>query len=303
MFKKSALQTLEKFTRTPAPAKRHDDNFVYARCKDNGQVQLYSRTRLGSKSATDRASSAEPASVDSSSDFCLGQFIDEVANEVRASRGKHADRAIAEFRQALMPTDGKPPRVAQLREALARLNDIHRHDEHINSPKDPTARSEYLNRKEAQIRVNGLERLLQPWLHSHLTNPAHKDLVAAGKCLKQALYAPSDSLSLQNITPDALSRLEAAGLLEKFMKMRREIAPPLRILIGPAGATASTDWLKPFDTVESLYLPQPAAAQHLRAATPQLKKAYLMHPDNPALVNNTRVPDGCELMVTQVFDH
>lgn len=303
MNRKTALQTLEKFARTPAPPKRHDDNFVYARRKDNGQVQLYSRTRLEGKPTTDQASGSDSASVDSPTDFCLGQFIDEVAKEVRTSRGKHADHAIARFRQSLAPKDGNPPRVAQLREALVRLNDTHRHDEHINSPKDPTARSEYLNTIEAKIRVKGLDILLVPWLHRHIEDPAHKDLAAAGECLKQALYDPGDSLSLQTISPDALSRLAAAGLLEKFMEMRREIAPALRVLIGPAAATASTDWLKPFDTVESLHLPQPAAAQDLSAAMPQLKKAYLMHPDNPELVNNTLVPHSCELIVIQDFDH
>ncbi len=297
MNRKSALQVLEKFTRTPAPQKRHDDNFVYARCKQNGKVQLYSRTRPQKTLAPDQGSHAE-----ADPNVNLGSFLDQVAAEIEHSHGKSAHRVVARLRGVAIQADGQPPRVADLRAAVACVHGFLAGQDGTGGPGTAGTDAGFRNRTAAQVRTQGFKDWLTPWLHAVRRDPAYAQLEAAGQCLEAALWAPTPSLSLQTLSPHALVQLEQAGLLERFMDLRRHVDPPLRELVAPAGSNTSPAGLQHFGTVESLSFPQPSAKNlRLKTCMPQLKRVHLIQPDDPTLRLNTEVPDGCEILETRAI--
>lgn len=218
----SKTQQLGRFLEAPTPQsllEPHPDrdcstHLVYSARQDDGGFQLIARSRHA----------RHPVPSDE-----LANFLDAMAQELRAHKGKHADAALARMRQTLLQWNGAPPTVAQLRQLNQTLH------QQLDAVAD--ADSDFQRRKRAQVALATFDGALQQRLRAlPPKDPQRQALQQAGERLSDMLAQADTTLSFKGLSPDDIQALLDSGLLARFAALREGLAPAPERLVVPTGA-------------------------------------------------------------------
>lgn len=223
----------------PTPKRSRDQQPVYATRRADGRFQLYALTSIAP------IGHSRPRGGD------LGEFLDELASEIRAQKGKQADNAVREMRLTLRPCDWRthPPTVRDLRRLNARMKQAL-----DDMPDASTEETSFRQRARSTVAINTLQDALNQGLRTlSQGDPRREALRQAGQLLLDGLIQPDATLSLKGLAVDSIHWLHGSGLLTRFAHLRDGMDPPLERLIAPEAAQHLLDPLR-LPTIRTLML-------------------------------------------------
>lgn len=240
-------QQLDQFLATPTPQslleptpkRSRDQQPVYATRREDGRFQLYALTSIAPMGHS------RPRGGD------LGEFLDELASDIRAQKGRQADNAVREMRLTLRQRDWRthPPTVRDLRQLNAKMKQA------LNDRPDiPPDEAGFRQRARSTIAINTLQDALSQGLRAlSQDDPRREALMQAGQLLLDMLVQPDATLSLKGLAVDSIHWLHGSGLLTRFAHLRDGMDPPPERLIAPEAAQHLLDPLQ-WPTIRTLVL-------------------------------------------------
>jgi hypothetical protein len=196
----------------PGPGRDCDTHRVSAQRQNDGTFVLFAR-----KPSPDSGTTVPVGDLDA--------FLNAMVQEVKDSRGDDVAEAADELFRSIARWNhyDQAPTVAELRTRIGRLS--------APLPSDLQLRS------RAMFRLQHFQRALQKSLDALPEHDPQRDaLKKAVDPLANMLVEPSDTLSLEGLSHDAIGLLLDTGLLACFAELRDGVKPVPKRLVLPVSA-------------------------------------------------------------------
>jgi len=196
----------------PGPGRNYDTHRVCAQRRNDGAFVL-----VAHKPVPDSRTTVPVGDLD--------VFLNAVIQEVKDARGDDVARAADELFRSIARWNyyDQAPTVAELRTRIG----------HLSAP-PPT---DLQLRSRAAYRLKYFQQALQKCLDALPEKGPQRDaLKKAGDRLADMLFAPNETLSLEDLSPDAIGLLLDTGLLAHFADLRVGVKPVPKRLVLPVSA-------------------------------------------------------------------